>query len=168
VNTLQTARKADTLPSLPSQPRDLKQKARLRKDPGLCFVLTMSMLTHTGDPPWSSEPARPRRTLSRCPSHPSRIHLPARPPWPSQFVPSEDSPYTAPSRITLVNSKAKALCGISRVPGGDSLAICRCDQGNILVDRHAAEEKTVKDLVLELIDLKIQELEKKGILPKGK
>jgi hypothetical protein len=60
------------------------------------------------------------------------------------------------------------LCEISRVPGGDSLAICRCDQENILVDRHAAEEKTVKDLVLELIDLKIQELEKKGILPKGK
>jgi hypothetical protein len=39
VNTLQTAREADTLPSLASQPRDLKQKARLRKDPGLCFVL---------------------------------------------------------------------------------------------------------------------------------
>jgi hypothetical protein len=38
VNTLQTARKADTLPSLPSQPRDLKQKARLRKEPGLYFV----------------------------------------------------------------------------------------------------------------------------------
>jgi hypothetical protein len=32
----------------------------------------------------------------------------------------------------------------------------------------AAEEKTVKDLVLELVDQKIQELEKKGILPKGK
>jgi hypothetical protein len=32
----------------------------------------------------------------------------------------------------------------------------------------AAEEKTVKDLVLELIDLKIQELEKKWLLPKGK
>ena len=32
----------------------------------------------------------------------------------------------------------------------------------------AAEEKTVKDLVLELVNGKIQELEKKGILPKGK
>jgi len=32
----------------------------------------------------------------------------------------------------------------------------------------AAEEKTVKDLVLELIDQKIQDLEKKGLLPKGK
>jgi hypothetical protein len=32
----------------------------------------------------------------------------------------------------------------------------------------AAEEKTVKDLVLELVDQKIQELEKKGLLPKGK
>ena len=32
----------------------------------------------------------------------------------------------------------------------------------------AAERKTVKDLVLELIDEKIQELERKGILPKGK
>lgn len=32
----------------------------------------------------------------------------------------------------------------------------------------AAEEKTVKDLVLELVDGKIQELEKKGLLPKGK
>ncbi len=32
----------------------------------------------------------------------------------------------------------------------------------------AAEQRTVKDLVLELIDGKIQELEKKGLLPKGK
>jgi len=32
----------------------------------------------------------------------------------------------------------------------------------------AAEEKTVKDLVLELVEQKIQELEKKGLLPKGK
>ena len=32
----------------------------------------------------------------------------------------------------------------------------------------AAEQRTVKDLVLELIEGKIQDLEKKGILPKGK
>jgi hypothetical protein len=32
----------------------------------------------------------------------------------------------------------------------------------------AAEEKTVKDLVLEPVDQKIQALEKKGLLPKGK
>ena len=32
----------------------------------------------------------------------------------------------------------------------------------------AAEQKTVKELVLELIERKIQELEKKGLLPKGK
>ena len=32
----------------------------------------------------------------------------------------------------------------------------------------AAEHRTVKDLLLELIDGKIQELEKKGQLPKGK
>jgi hypothetical protein len=32
----------------------------------------------------------------------------------------------------------------------------------------AAEETTVKDLVLALIDVKIQELERKGLLPKGK
>jgi len=32
----------------------------------------------------------------------------------------------------------------------------------------AAEQKTVKDLVLELVEKKIQELERKGILPKGK
>ncbi len=32
----------------------------------------------------------------------------------------------------------------------------------------AAEEKTVKVLVLELVEGKIQELEKKGLLPKGK
>ncbi len=32
----------------------------------------------------------------------------------------------------------------------------------------AAEHKTVKDLLLEMIDGKIQELEKKGLLPKGK
>jgi hypothetical protein len=32
----------------------------------------------------------------------------------------------------------------------------------------AAEEKTVKDLVLALIDEKIQELERKGLLPKVK
>jgi len=32
----------------------------------------------------------------------------------------------------------------------------------------AAEKKTIKDLVLELVEQKIQELEKKGLLPKGK
>ena len=32
----------------------------------------------------------------------------------------------------------------------------------------AAEQKTIKELVLELVDQKIQELEKKGLLPKGK
>jgi hypothetical protein len=32
----------------------------------------------------------------------------------------------------------------------------------------AAEQKTIKDLVLELIQQKLQELEKKGLLPKGK
>ena len=32
----------------------------------------------------------------------------------------------------------------------------------------AAEERTVKEMVLELIDQKILELEKKGLLPKGK
>jgi len=32
----------------------------------------------------------------------------------------------------------------------------------------AAEHKTVKDLLLELIEEKIQDLEKKGLLPKGK
>ena len=32
----------------------------------------------------------------------------------------------------------------------------------------AAEHKSVKDLLLEMIDGKIQELEKKGVLPKGK
>lgn len=32
----------------------------------------------------------------------------------------------------------------------------------------AAEQRTVKDLVLELIEGKIQEMEKKGLLPKGK
>lgn len=32
----------------------------------------------------------------------------------------------------------------------------------------AAEQKTVKDLVLGLIEKKLQELEKKGVLPKGK
>jgi len=32
----------------------------------------------------------------------------------------------------------------------------------------AAEHRTVKDLVLELVNGKIQELEKKGLLPKGK
>lgn len=32
----------------------------------------------------------------------------------------------------------------------------------------AAEHKSVKDLLLEMIAGKIQELEKKGILPKGK
>jgi len=32
----------------------------------------------------------------------------------------------------------------------------------------AAEQRTVKDLVLELVNGKIQELEKKGLLPKGK
>ena len=32
----------------------------------------------------------------------------------------------------------------------------------------AAEHRTVKDLLLELIQGKIQELERKGVLPKGK
>ncbi len=32
----------------------------------------------------------------------------------------------------------------------------------------AAEQRTVKDLILELIEEKIQALEKKGLLPKGK
>lgn len=32
----------------------------------------------------------------------------------------------------------------------------------------AAEERTIKDLVLELVDQKIQDLEKKGLLPKNK
>jgi hypothetical protein len=32
----------------------------------------------------------------------------------------------------------------------------------------AAEQKTVKELILELIEMKIQELERKGLLPKGK
>ncbi|MBL8038391.1 MAG: hypothetical protein JNN16_12895 [Nitrospira sp.] len=32
----------------------------------------------------------------------------------------------------------------------------------------AVEQMTIKDLVLELIEKKIQELEKKGLLPKGK
>ena len=32
----------------------------------------------------------------------------------------------------------------------------------------AAEHRTVKDLILELIDGKIQDLERKGMLPKGK
>lgn len=32
----------------------------------------------------------------------------------------------------------------------------------------AAEQKTVKDLVLGLIEGKLQELEKKGLLPRGK
>lgn len=32
----------------------------------------------------------------------------------------------------------------------------------------AAEHKTVKDLILGLVEEKIQELERKGILPKGK
>jgi hypothetical protein len=32
----------------------------------------------------------------------------------------------------------------------------------------AAEQKTVRDLLLKLIEDKIQELEKKGLLPKGK
>jgi hypothetical protein len=32
----------------------------------------------------------------------------------------------------------------------------------------AAEQRTVKDLVLDLIEKKLQELEKKGLLPKGK
>lgn len=32
----------------------------------------------------------------------------------------------------------------------------------------AAERKTVKDLVLELIEAKLQDLERKGLLPKGK
>jgi hypothetical protein len=63
VNTLQTAGRADLLPSLPSQPRDLKQKARLRKDPGLCFVLTIprSCPTHP-------RPRRQFRHRDGCPS----------------------------------------------------------------------------------------------------
>jgi hypothetical protein len=32
----------------------------------------------------------------------------------------------------------------------------------------AAEQKTVKEFVLELVDSKIQDMEKKGVLPKGK
>ena len=32
----------------------------------------------------------------------------------------------------------------------------------------AAERKTVRELVLELIEGRIQELEKRGLLPKGK
>ena len=32
----------------------------------------------------------------------------------------------------------------------------------------AAEHKTVRDLILELVEAKIQDLEKKGILPKHK
>ena len=32
----------------------------------------------------------------------------------------------------------------------------------------AAEQKTVKDLVLELLERKLQDLERKGQLPKGK
>ena len=32
----------------------------------------------------------------------------------------------------------------------------------------AAQHKTVRELVMELIEGKIQELERKGILPKGK
>jgi len=32
----------------------------------------------------------------------------------------------------------------------------------------AAEQKTVKDLMLELIEGKLRELERKGLLPKGK
>ena len=32
----------------------------------------------------------------------------------------------------------------------------------------AAEQKTVRELVLELVEAKIQELERKGMLPKGK
>ncbi|MCE3223670.1 MAG: hypothetical protein K0S58_1850 [Nitrospira sp.] len=32
----------------------------------------------------------------------------------------------------------------------------------------AVERKTVKDLVLELIQSKLEELERKGLLPKGK
>ena len=31
----------------------------------------------------------------------------------------------------------------------------------------AAEQKTVKELVLDLIERKLQELERKGLLPKG-
>jgi len=37
-----------------------------------------------------------------------------------------------------------------------------------LILKEAAEEKAVKGLGLELVDRKIQELEKKGLLPKGK
>lgn len=32
----------------------------------------------------------------------------------------------------------------------------------------AAEHKSVRDLIMDLLDEKIQELEKKGLLPKGK
>ncbi len=32
----------------------------------------------------------------------------------------------------------------------------------------AAEEKTIKELVLELVNQKLLELERKGLLPKGK
>jgi len=32
----------------------------------------------------------------------------------------------------------------------------------------AAEHRTVKDLILELVEAKFQDLEKKGLLPKGR
>ncbi len=49
-----------------------------------------------------------------------------------------------PSRTTLVHSKAKARCGISRVPAGDSPVIFRCEQGDPLTDRHAAQLTTYR------------------------
>jgi hypothetical protein len=58
------------------------------------------------------------------------IHLPARPPCPSSYVPTVDFPCNAPSRTTLARSKAKARCGISRVQVGVSQEISPCDLGN--------------------------------------
>jgi len=81
VNTLQTARKADILPSLTSQPRDLKQKARLRKEPSLYIVLTMPTFMRAG------ELARPRRTLLRCPSPPFYNTPPSEAPMPFTLYP---------------------------------------------------------------------------------
>jgi hypothetical protein len=51
---------------------------------------------------------------------------------PSPFVPTVASPFNAPSRTTLVHSKAKARYGIFPLPVGDSLAIYPCDRGNPL------------------------------------
>ena len=69
-------------------------------------------------------PARPLRLRSIPPA----IRLPARRLCPLRFVSTNASPYTALSRTTLACTKDKALCGISRVQVGASLAICLCDQ----------------------------------------